>query len=116
MTPETVWDGSLSGPRPCSHTVALRIVGRVPGSERYLLVDAELEAGQTPSLDTPARILDARAGVLFEPNYFHSITAHVPTLEPYDAADGELDEQLEAVEVRGPPATTVDEVDQLHDD
>ncbi|MDS0260637.1 hypothetical protein NDI56_14620 [Haloarcula sp. S1CR25-12] len=92
--------------------MALRISARVPDSERYLLVDADLETGQPPPVDTPARLLDARQGVLFEPNYFHSITAHVPTFRPYDVADGELDALLDGVEVRGPPATTVGEVDR----
>ena len=92
--------------------MALRISGRVPDSERYLLVDADLEAGQPPPAETPARILDARRGVLSEPNYFHSITAHVPRFQSYDAADGELEELLDGVEVEGPPATTVGEVDR----
>lgn len=62
-------------------------------------MDASYPDDETPPADAMGRILDAREGVLHDPREFHSITAHNPYFEAYDAAEGELEELLEDVTV-----------------
>lgn len=61
------------------------------GSDEY--VDAEI-----PPEDAAARVLDTERNILFQPQPFHSITAHIPRLTEYAS-----DELLDDVEIQDPP-------------
>jgi hypothetical protein len=78
----------------------MKLIGRIPESEVYLVAEDEFPTGEPPPADAQAQVLRVTGdqATLYPPREFHSITAHMPRMEEYTGSEGELDELLAQVD------------------
>lgn len=84
-------------------SMCAKLIGRAD-EHTYLIGSDEYVMGEQPPEEAAARVLDRDRGILFPPQKFHSITAHLPRLSEYTGSEGEVTALLDGVEVRGPSA------------
>ena len=78
----------------------MKLIGRIPESETYLIAEDDFPTDEPPPADAQAQVLrlTGEQATLYSPREFHSITAHMPRMEEYTGSEGELDELLAQVD------------------
>lgn len=94
--------------------MGLQVVGYIPDSEIYLLVDADVPLDATPRPETLAWMLERVEighAILYEPALLHSITDGCQSFEEPEEDTPAVEELLAGVvEIRGPPKDSLGEL------
>jgi hypothetical protein len=83
--------------------MTVKLIGSITSADVYMVGSDQIELGSQLEQNTAGRVLDVDRQTLFRPTPIHSIIAHMPRFREYEGDDGELQELLSGVNVRGPP-------------